>query len=468
MNFDPQYQARTFAKWKEVLEADGGIKNQQVAMATALVLENTVRESGKRKFMSESYTPSNGANPSVGGMGAGAGTNLSPAGGGAFGSATDLGSNDARYASMVLPMLRRVFPLLAVHELVGVQAMPAPVGYAFAMRYQYGMNKAGVAGSTSGQGTEAGFRTVDTSFTGATGALSAPPTGSVTASNIWSSFGAGRVSNGGGSANAEWWKVGEDYPMAQFALEKEVIDAKTRKLAAHWSRELAEDMVAMHGINVEESMAEYLSFEIMSEIEQQILAEIVNTTVNNGVAGKNYSTWSPVSADGRHQAERVRTLYTQAVVASQAIAKNTMRAQANWAIADATTIGILESLGDSVIGKVMDTEKPGIAQVGTLRQGSMKLYRDSLFNGTGSTGYLLLGYKGQAATDSGIIYCPYVPLQLMKETSDDDFTPRIGVRTRYGVAGNKLVGSHNYYHYIHIDGLNNAALAADGGRVFLY
>jgi hypothetical protein len=56
---------------------------------------------------------------------------------------------------------------------------------------------------------------------------------------------------------------------------------------------------------------------------------------------------------------------------------------------------------------------------------------------------------------------------LLKATGEQDFSPRIGVRTRYGVLAN-LFGSANYYHFIKVDGINSVLLAADGGRVFSF
>jgi hypothetical protein len=55
----------------------------------------------------------------------------------------------------------------------------------------------------------------------------------------------------------------------------------------------------------------------------------------------------------------------------------------------------------------------------------------------------------------------------MRATKDADFTPEVGVRTRYGVMGN-VWGSENYYQFIAIEDMKNTTLAADGSRVFTY
>jgi len=50
--------------------------------------------------------------------------------------------------------------------------------------------------------------------------------------------------------------------------------------------------------------------------------------------------------------------------------------------------------------------------------------------------YCTVGYKGASAWDAGIYYCPYVPMQLMNAVRPDEFTPRIGFKTRYGMTAN--------------------------------
>ena len=42
--------------------------------------------------------------------------------------------------NVIMPMVRRLFPSLIAHELVGVQALNGPLGYALAYRAKYGDN----------------------------------------------------------------------------------------------------------------------------------------------------------------------------------------------------------------------------------------------------------------------------------------------------------------------------------------
>ena len=72
-----------------------------------------------------------------------------------------------------------------------------------------------------------------------------------------------------------------------------------------------------------------------------------------------------------------------------------------------------------------------------LLNGRIRVYIDPYAN----TDYVTVGYKGQNPYDSGVFYCPYVPLQMVKAVGEDDFQPRIGFKTRYGMASNPFVGS---------------------------
>jgi hypothetical protein len=118
----------------------------------------------------------------------------------------------------------------------------------------------------------------------------------------------------------------------------------------------------------------------------------------------------------------------------------------------------------------VNTQPVGVAKVGTLG-GRFNVYRDTRTeaqfelsqggNYSGSTGsgfgagnyrqqrleYALLGYKGPEFYDTGIIYCPYIPVMVQRTIGPNDFAPRVGLLTRYGVVDN-IFGATLYYHVI--------------------
>jgi hypothetical protein len=83
----------------------------------------------------------------------------------------------------------------------------------------------------------------------------------------------------------------------------------------------------------------------------------------------------------------------------------------------------------------------------------MKLYVDPF----ASSDYITVGYKGANAYDAGMFYCPYVPLSMHKTVGEDDFQPRIGFKTRYGMQVNPFTSaaadSNAYYRNLVVSNL---------------
>jgi len=55
--------------------------------------------------------------------------------------------------------------------------------------------------------------------------------------------------------------------------------------------------------------------------------------------------------------------------------------------------------------------------------------------------YATVGYKGTNTYDAGIFYCPYVPLTMLKAVNAEDFQPKVGFKTRYGLQQNPFAGT---------------------------
>jgi hypothetical protein len=451
---DNKYQASILRKWTPVLEAGPSIDDEYTRLATAMVLETTHRDFVQRGLIKEESGISAGTSGPVGDGSVAAGV---------------LGSGDYHWPSIVIPMVRRIFPTLTAHELVGVQPMNGPIGFAFALRAKYGSNGQLGVGNIDASSYEIGYNNINTGFTGVSGNIGT----TVTSGSFWQAYAGAAASTqldfaGGGQtlANGEYATVNTDYPMAKFDLIKKGVEAKTRKLAANWSPELAEDMMAMHGVDVESEMINILTFEIGAEIDRQLISEQVKAAIAGGMT----STWTPVSADGRNQLERIGTLLTEVVDRANTIAINTRRGAGNFVVASPKVTSVLQRLGSNAFVSANSATLPSVpatgvgalVKVGLINDGSQLLVRDSFAQGN----YALVGYKGQHPGDSGIIYCPYIPVQLQHAIKDGSLTPEVGARSRYGVM-NSVWEAANYYQFIKIDDLQATALGSDGSRIFL-
>jgi hypothetical protein len=192
----------------------------------------------------------------------------------------------------------------------------------------------------------------------------------------------------------------------------------------------------------------------------------------NAGYGAGISIWSPVSADGRWTAERNLTFYQRLIIESGRMAARNRRGAANFVICTPRVCSILEMLPDFKVFEIngsVSTTGVGIAKVGTVGS-RFTVYRDTrteVQNSTlyGSNGYspvrteaveyCLMGYKGSEYYDTGIIYCPYIPIMVQRAIDPINFTPRVGLMTRYGIVNN-IFGAALYYHIIVVKGLGVA------------
>ena len=463
---DP-HQKKLLKKWAPILESGKKITSESTKVALAQVLENTRNFYKMHNMLNEAGIAYNDT------VGASRVTDKGGSQGFLHGDPShpyktgDMGNGDYYLPSVVIPMLRRIMPDLIANDLVGVQPLHGPVGYALAYRPIYG-NKGGV-GVGAGyepetKGLEIGYNPTDPRFTGVQGEA---VTGN---DDMWDAYAGtskdawtrGVGQNTSAAEYANLWDpsaTGQQnmgvYPTVSFGLVKSAVEAKTRKLAAHWSPELAEDMQAMHGIDVEREMVNTLTYEVGAEIDRQIITEMVKAAIT----GNSTSKWSPISADGLDQMGRLATLLTQITVEAQQIAIRTRRGNANFCVTTPRVTALLQQMSmnkftsfknTDAIPAVPDTGVGALAKVGLINDDSMLLVRDS-YASNGTADYALLGYKGKQAGDSGIIYCPYIPLQLSKVLQPGSFTPSVGARTRYGVMSNPW-DAKNFYHFMKIEG----------------
>lgn len=460
-------------KWSPVLDYSSNnvksIEDDHTRLNTAILLEN------QENWCIEEANVAGGTGAVFGGPTAGAGATggaLTPTGDGAY------ASGDARLPKILIPMIRRTFPELITNEIVGVQPMSGPVGLAFALRYKYqsealgagpskGDSSAGESnhdqdhgGTTNG---EAGYQFLDSRFTGTENTDLSGKTGEWVFED----------SDRGVAQALANYELTSEIPQMEISFEKTAVEAGTRRLAARWSVELEQDLKNMNGIDIDTELTNAMSYEIQAEIDREMIMRMVQVALNAGT-GKGYSSWSPKTADGRWMAERNRDLYAKIIVEANRIAVRNRRGAANFLIATPKVCAILEMLPEfqwmQVQGSV-NTQPVGIARVGNLG-GRFNVYRDTrteaqnpAFTGSGSgqyasghtpeLNYVLLGYKGPEFYDTGIIYCPYIPVMVQRTIGPNDFAPRVGLLTRYGVVDN-IFGADLYYHLILIKDLNTS------------
>ena len=443
------------AKWTPVLDYSSKsvkpIEEDYVRLSTAILLENQEKwclteanqSAGTNIFSYGSSPVSNGATPN-------------------YGNQDTYAPGDARLPKILIPMIRRTFPELITNEIVGVQPMGGPVGLAWALRYKYGDNT-GLNGSVVSQSaisasSELGYNFLDTVYTGS----SALSTANGIGAGVFSTSGILAADRGLAAALSVFEAQG-NFPQITLSIEKTAVEAGTRRLATKWTLELEQDLKNMNGIDIDSELTNAMSYEIQAEIDREMVIRMIKVCLDAG-AGKGYSTWAPASADGRWLAERGIDFYSKILVEANRIAIRNRRGAANFIIATPRVCTILEMLKEFkpyMISGNVNTQPTGIAKVGSVG-GRFNIYRDTRFEGqiqvgyrTDTVEYALLGYKGPEFYDTGIVYCPYIPVMVQRAIDPNTFQPRVAMLTRYGVVDN-LFGANLYYHMIIVSGLSTA------------
>jgi hypothetical protein len=385
-------------KWDKILQEGSKIKNAGIEKATALMLENEMSYLYKGQDISES-TAWSGDNVNYQGV-----------------------SGSADFHKIAIPMVRRTFPELIAHEIVGVQPLTAPVGLAFALRYQADQEYAGTA-----SGQEVGHNTIDPYYSGNTAASA--------------SFTRAEGEELGSNATGVGLGIGDGTAIKELSMtiEKDQVEAGTRKLRSRWSLEVAQDLKAMHGLDLEEEMMDVLAYEITAEIDRELINEI--RTIANTNASSGIVDWS-TDLDGRWEAEKCRNVYNILIRKANQIAIDTRRGAGNYVVSSPNLCAALETTSAFTIQPTsadVSTAITGVSKLGSL-DGRMTVYRDTF----ATTDDAVVGFKGPSAYDTGIVYLPYIQLMVSKATFEDSFQPVVGLMSRYAIHSN-LFGAKNYY-----------------------
>jgi hypothetical protein len=234
-------------------------------------------------------------------------------------------------------------------------------------------------------------------------------------------------------------------------------------LNARWSVELEQDLKNMNGIDVDAELTNAMSYEIQAEIDREMIIRMIQAAIVAGKDGGGISKYVVSAADARWLGERNRDFYQKLIIEANRMAVKNRRGAANFVVATPSVCAILEMLPEfswmTVNGNV-NTQPVGVAKVGNVG-GRFNVYRDTrteaqhnlgTVNANNKVEYALLGYKGPEYYDTGIIYCPYIPVMVQRSIDPNSFYPKVGMLTRYGVVDH-LFGAHNYYHVVFVLGL---------------
>lgn len=252
--------------------------------------------------------------------------------------------------------------------------------------------------------------------------------------------------------------TGNEMKQIRVHMERATVEAKTRKLKAEYTLEMAQDLKAVHNMDAEAELMNVLQYEIAAEIDRDLLSAINDnatsvTAWSYGDQGLPAGTPVAGQADGQWEMEKYRTLYTKVIKEANRIAVETRRGPGNFIIVSVNVVSALEGLNNFLYSQVPNDVGPvgGVTRVGTL-DGRFAVYVDT-FSET-ALDYCTVGYKGSSNMDTGIVFAPYIPLMMQKITHEATFQPAIGVLTRSAIAYN-MQGTDKYYRKFDVDFTNS-------------
>jgi hypothetical protein len=255
-----------------------------------------------------------------------------------------------------------------------------------------------------------------------------------------------------------------DIPTINIQLKSDAIVAKTRKLKAQWTPELAQDLNAYQNIDAEAELTGLLSQYIAMEIDLEILSMLTEeaattgywSATNNEIWNGSSFTQTSATTGGYYNTQGgwFQTLGTVLQSVSNKILQKTLRGQANFMVISPAIATIMQSIPGYASDAGADLEKVfnfGSQKIGTLNS-RYKVYVNPYF----SNNVILMGYKGAQFLESGAVYAPYVPLLMTPLVYDPEtFVPRKGIMTRYA----KKMVRPEFYGKVFIQGLGNLGIS---------
>ena len=348
---------------------------------------------------------------------------------------------------ILISLVRRAMPNLIAYDVCGVQPMTGPTGLIFAMRSSF----------LSQDGAEA---LVDEAMPGQTGASNQNSAGDIGGGDVGSSEtnpsvlndspSAGTYVSATGMTTAQAEALGDssDNGFAQmaFSIEKSTVTAVSRALKAEYTMELAQDLKAIHGLDAETELSNILSSEILAEINREVIRSLYVTAVKGAQVNTTTAGIFDLDTDsnGRWSVEKFKGLMFAIERDANAIGQQTRRGKGNMVICSADVASALQMAGvldyTPALSNNLNVDDTTTTFAGVMN-GRYKVYVDPYAANVAASQYYVVGYKGTSPYDAGFFYCPYVPLQMVRAVGESSFQPKIGFKTRYGLAANPFAAA---------------------------
>ena len=340
---------------------------------------------------------------------------------------------------ILISLVRRAMPNLIAYDVAGVQPMTGPTGLIFAMRASFASQDGAEALMDESMPDISNQNAAGTIGGGDVGATETNP------AVLNDSPSAGTYVSATGMTTAQAEALGDSaanaFSQMAFSIEKSTVTAVTRALKAEYTMELAQDLKAIHGLDAETELANILSSEILAEINREVVRSLYVTAVKGCAVNTTTAGIFDLDTDsnGRWSVEKFKGLMFAIERDANAIGQETRRGKGNIIICSADVASALQMAGvldhTPALSNNLNVDDTSTTFAGVMN-GRFKVYVDPYSANAAASQYYVVGYKGTSPYDAGFFYCPYVPLQMVRAVGESSFQPKIGFKTRYGLAAN--------------------------------
>tara|TARA_B100000575_G_scaffold150787_1_gene120271 strand:+ start:3796 stop:5127 length:1332 start_codon:yes stop_codon:yes gene_type:complete len=339
---------------------------------------------------------------------------------------------------ILISLVRRSMPNLIAYDICGVQPMTGPTGLIFAMRARFA--------SMDGAEALADEAFPDITNQNAAGTVGGGDIGATeTNPAVLNDSPAGTYTSATGMTTVQGEALGDSgtnaFAEMAFSIEKHTVTAVTRALKAEYTMELAQDLKAIHGLDAETELANILSAEILAEINREVVRNIYVSAVKGAQVNTTTAGIFDLDTDsnGRWSVEKFKGLMFAIERDANAIGQQTRRGKGNMILCSADVASALQMAGvldyTPALNNNLNVDDTTTTFAGVMN-GRYKVYVDPYAANVAASQYYVVGYKGTSPYDAGMFYCPYVPLQMVRAVGENSFQPKIGFKTRYGIAAN--------------------------------
>lgn len=365
----------------------------------------------------------------------------------------------AQFTPILLPIVRRNYPNLVAHEILGVQPMSMPTGYIYAWVNKYigdGNRPAETAGKKvvlikTDKLTDA---TLNGAVEGVGGillhkeengqgvfALVANPTkldvGTAVGSNAKivavytneATFLRILTHYTGSYSTAAGEVLGKDMKELGFEVTKKAIEVQTRKVKTPFTMEMYQDLKNQHGQLADNELINLASNELQAEIDRECI-EAVNSW-SRVAPNSNFTSTDYKDMKGRWEIERYRAEAVRIDKEAALIGQNIKNGSgANTLIVSPKVVVMLRQLDNFLLSpKSNSLDINGSCGVAGIFDGRYKVIIDQY----ATNDYCTVLYKGNERTDAIGFYAPYVPISFARVQNPDTSQPAIIASTRYAL-----------------------------------